>query len=115
MAKVERLVFGFEEHLFAPGSFQLSKEGQRKLKYFVEILKKHSSGLEVIVVGHTDSVPYRKRKGVIESNYDLSVLRASKTLGHLVKLGLDQEQLSAKGKAYFSINARTISLELVRK
>ena len=62
--------------LFNSGSFILDAKGSNALKKVSEVLR-IQKGIEIIVEGHTDNVPYVSSNGIIKDNWDLSVLRAT--------------------------------------
>ncbi|MBL0310040.1 MAG: OmpA family protein [Bacteroidetes bacterium] len=63
--------------LFATGSYSVEPRGKEALKKIAEVLNKNSD-ISIMVEGHTDSKPYiTSTTGPINSNWDLSVMRAS--------------------------------------
>lgn len=63
--------------LFKTGSYVVEDRGKDALKKIAEVLNKQSD-INIAIEGHTDSIPYvSSTSGPINSNWDLSVMRAS--------------------------------------
>ena len=62
-----------ESLLFASGKYDINNEGKSALNKLSEVLSNQQE-LEIIVEGHTDSIPLIGR-GIVKDNWDLSVLR----------------------------------------
>ncbi len=63
--------------LFATGSYVVEPKGKDALKKISEVLQKQPD-ISIMVEGHTDNKPYMSNTtGPINSNWDLSVMRAS--------------------------------------
>ena len=98
-----------EDLLFASGEYKVNSRGVTALKKLAIVLSTQKE-LEILVEGHTDSIPLRG-KGLLSDNWDLSVMRAT----HVVKVlttnsTLNPLQLTAAGRAEFvpiSSNATT--------
>jgi chemotaxis protein MotB len=78
--------------LFATGSYTVEPRGKEALKKISEVLNKQSD-ISVMVEGHTDNKPYiSSTTGPINSNWDLSVMRASS----VTKILTDDNKVDAK-------------------
>lgn len=66
---------------FDPGSFKLKLSSLAALDTFFNEFKKRDS--RIIIEGHTDNVPIKSAK--IESNWELSSLRATSVVRYLIK------------------------------
>ena len=64
-----------EKLLFGSGKYQVNDMGRQALLQVASALN-NQPGVDIMVEGHTDSVPY-KGTGTIKDNWDLSVLRAT--------------------------------------
>ena len=77
--------------LFTTGSYTVEPRGKEALKKIAEVLNKQAD-ISIMVEGHTDSKPYvSNTSGPINSNWDLSVMRASS----VTKLLVDDYKLEA--------------------
>ena len=78
--------------LFTTGSYTVEPRGKDALKKIAEVLNKQSD-ISIVVEGHTDNKPYiSSTTGPVNSNWDLSVMRASS----VTKLLVDENKLDAK-------------------
>ena len=66
---------------------------------FAAALKKDYSGKKVFVVGHTDSDPIAKTKGIWDDNLDLSAARARAVHKYLVDQGVPPKLLGMRAMA----------------
>ncbi|MFZ9694371.1 MAG: OmpA family protein [Chitinophagaceae bacterium] len=86
--------------LFKTGSYNITDRAKTVLGKVAMVLK-NQPDLEFMVEGHTDAVPY-KGSGLIEDNWDLSVLRATTVVRLLqTKYGLDPAKMVAAGRGEY--------------
>lgn len=83
--------------LFKSGKYKVDTKGLTALKNLSEVLVKQKD-IDIVVEGHTDDVPY-KSAGVIQDNWDLSVLRATAVVRELQKNNVDPKRLVPAGRA----------------
>lgn len=83
--------------LFKSGKYKVDPKGLTALKNLSEVLVKQKD-IDIVVEGHTDDVPY-KSNGVIQDNWDLSVLRATAVVRELQKNKVDPKRLVPAGRA----------------
>jgi len=85
-----------EDLLFASGKYQVGTEGTSALNKLSSALA-NQNDLEILVEGHTDSIPISK--GPVKDNWDLSVLRATAVVKVLMSNpNLNPIQLTAAGR-----------------
>ena len=82
--------------LFSPGKASLKKATSTELNHIASVLKEKYSGMEVSVVGHTDSDPIKKSKWA--DNWELSAQRALSVLRYLIKKEIPEEKIRAVGR-----------------
>lgn len=82
--------------LFNSGEARLLPESMEVLSQVAVILRDHLTG-NVIVEGHTDSVPISTSK--YESNWELSSARAGSVVRFLTDKGVDAHRMAAVGRA----------------
>ena len=82
--------------LFNSGAAELNIEGAPLLDGIAEILAKFSE-FKVNIKGHTDNVPIETDR--FPSNWELSAIRATTVLRHLVLKGISPKRLTATGYA----------------
>lgn len=86
--------------LFKTGSYDITDRAKTVLGKVAMVLK-NQPDLEFMVEGHTDAIPY-KGSGLIEDNWDLSVLRATTVVRLLQsKYGLDPAKMVAAGRGEY--------------
>lgn len=84
------------EILFGTGQADLSPHGQDVLKRMAALLA--SKGYDIVVEGHTDSIPVRSNSRY-PSNWELSTDRAGSVVRFLLAGGIDKAHLRAVGFA----------------
>jgi len=89
-----------EDLLFASGKYEVNQTGKQALDKLSEALS-YQKDLEILVEGHTDSIPL-SGKGLVKDNWDLSVMRATSVVKRLTSnINLDPTQLIAAGRSEF--------------
>ncbi|MEE2931087.1 MAG: OmpA family protein [Bacteroidota bacterium] len=96
-----------EDLLFASGQYELNTNGIEAIKKLANVLSSQE-GLEILVEGHTDSIPYSR--GQLKDNWDLSVMRATAVVKTLIENSLNASQLTAAGRGeYLPITSNSSS------
>lgn len=86
--------------LFPSGSWNVDKEGKKALQQLAVVLAENPD-LSVMVEGHTDSDAYTGG-GVIDGNWDLSVMRATSIVKILTNNpGVKPEKITAAGRSKY--------------
>ena len=89
-----------EKLLFASGKYTVNATGINALNKLSNVLETQTD-LEILVEGHTDSIPLSGR-GLVKDNWDLSVMRATSVVKRLTSnTNLDPTQLIAAGRSEF--------------
>ena len=89
-----------EKLLFASGSYDISAQGKDALNELGGLLAENKD-INIMVEGHTDSVPY-SGKGQLIDNWDLSVKRATTVVRELLRdQDIDEERLIAAGRSKY--------------
>ncbi len=91
--------------LFKSGSYSVEERGKDALKKIAEVLNKQSD-INIAIEGHTDSIPYvSSTTGPINSNWDLSVMRASSVTKIMVdEYKVDATRITPMGRSkYFPV------------
>lgn len=84
---------------FESGRSEITEEMKLKLEKISPILKTLSARHDIVVEGHTDSVPIRTKQ--FESNWELSTARATSVVKHLLDIDFVPKRLSAVGYGEF--------------
>ena len=89
-----------EDLLFASGKYEINQSGKQALDKLSDVLS-YQKDLEILVEGHTDSIPL-SGKGLVKDNWDLSVMRATSVVKRLTSNpNLDPTQLIAAVRSEF--------------
>jgi len=88
--------------LYDSGSYTLKPEGKKLLMTLAESLEENKNQ-QIVVEGHTDSVPLSEDLAkIFPSNWELSTARAAAVVRFLQNEGgLDPRRLSARGYSYY--------------
>lgn len=83
---------------FALGSYEVKAQAQEVLKQLASIINgPEAASFQVMVVGHTDTVPIRGLKNVTPTNWHLSSYRAISVLAAMIEGGLAPERCGVVG------------------
>lgn len=85
--------------LFDSGKATLKDSARSTLNKIAAALKKDYAGKRLYVVGHTDSDPIQKTKGIWEDNLDLSAARARAVNKYLADQGVNPKLLGMRAMA----------------
>jgi len=89
-----------EKLLFKSGRWDIDPKGKDALKKLAKVLEENAN-INIMVVGHTDDVPY-KGSGGIDDNWDLSTKRATSVVKYiLANSKIDPKRLIAAGHGEF--------------
>lgn len=82
--------------LFDSGKATLKDSARSTLNKIAAALKKDYGGKKTFIVGHTDSDPIQKTKGIWDDNLDLSAARARAVHKYLVDQGVNPKLLGMR-------------------
>jgi chemotaxis protein MotB len=86
--------------LFKSGKYEVTAQAKQVLGKVAAVLK-NQPGIEFMVEGHTDNVPFSS--GVLKDNWDLSVKRATEVVRILQnQYGLDPAKMAAAGRSEYN-------------
>jgi len=112
----ENLYLLLSDNIFAFGDYQLNAQIQNQLDQVSKALEPHREKIDVVVMGHSDSVQFAARRNeFLGDNFDLSALRALRGLQYLLNKGFSHEHISAQGAADGVRSSRTLSLRITWK
>lgn len=90
-----------EKLLFRTGSWEIDANGRNALKKLASVLEKNP-GIQIMIEGHTDNVPYYPGSGQIRDNWDLSVKRATTVVRVLLDgTRIEPGRLTAGGRGEY--------------
>jgi len=98
-----------DKMLFKSGSFVVTEQAKDILEKVAKVLK-NQPGMEFMVEGHTDNVPFKQ--GELIDNWDLSVKRATTIVRLLqTQYGLDPKTIIAAGRSEYQPVADNTTIE----
>ena len=109
------ILIDLEDNIYANGKFELSKKTQKSLKVLFGLLSKHQSHLNMVFIGHTDSIPVKNKKSVVDSNLILSHMRAAKAVEFAIDEGFDPMWVSSQGLSEYTRNTRSLSIRIMER
>ena len=90
-----------EQLLFASGSWKVDERGKEALYKLSKVLENQTE-INVMIEGHTDSIPFGGR-GQVKDNWDLSVVRATAIVRILTESSnISADRLIASGRGEFN-------------
>ncbi|WP_310394103.1 OmpA family protein [Hymenobacter sp.] len=89
-----------EQLLFKSGSTKVDPKGQEALKKLATVLQEQKD-VNVVVEGHTDTVPIRTGTAGLTDNWDLSALRATEIARLLTVSGVPPARVTASGRGQY--------------
>jgi len=103
--------FLFPDNIFSIGQFDLADDTKSQLLELLNRLKPFESQVEITIVGHTDSLPLKRNPtAILNDNYALSVVRATRAVQFAVANGMSPASVAAKGSADARRRSRTLSV-----
>jgi len=100
----------FDNDIFDRGEFKLEGRGRDDVIHALELIKPYSDQVILSFLGHTDGITLRPRNEMLENNFDLSALRASKAMTLAAQAGYSPKNLRIRAAAENERNSRTISI-----
>jgi chemotaxis protein MotB len=90
-----------EKLLFKTASWDIDANGRNALRKLAGVLEKNP-GIQVMIEGHTDNVPYNPGNSQLKDNWDLSVKRATTVVRVLLEgTKIKPERLTAAGRSEY--------------
>ncbi len=112
----DQMLLMLPDNVFELREFKLTPETEERLSMIYKVIQPFERDLDVVVMGHSDSMRFAKAKNeYLGNNFDLSSLRALRALQYMLAQGFPQEQISAQGAADGIRNSRTLSIKITWK
>lgn len=109
------IVIDFQDNLYRLGGYQLDQKSQKEIQRILKMILPYKDGLNVVFIGHSDSVPLKSAKKTIDSNMILSTMRAAKAVEYAVDNGFDPLWVSSQGLAQNTRNTRSLSIRIMER
>lgn len=90
-----------EKLLFKTASWDIDANGRNALRKLAVVLERNP-GIQIMIEGHTDNVPYNPGTGQLRDNWDLSVKRATTVVRVLLEgAKINPARLTAAGRSEY--------------
>lgn len=91
-----------EDILFDSGKADLKSSGRSKLQEIVRQIGERYPTRDILVIGHTDTDPILKTKGIWKDNLHLSQWRGRVVALELMAMGIDAKRMIAAGQGEYN-------------
>ncbi len=110
----DSITIDFPDGFYGPGKYEVTREIREKLSEVLSAIQASKSSVRLVFVGHTDSMPLNVllHKNVLNSNQDLSGIRASRALNFAREMGFAANQLTTEGAGSEIRNTRSLSIRI---
>lgn len=107
----KKLILMFPDNAYLSGQYDLPSPLKDELKTVLEKLKPYEDSIRITFVGHADLKPVsQSRTSVLQNNFDLSSIRATRALKFSLGLGLKQSSVTASGDSSNMRDTRSLSI-----
>ncbi len=110
----DSITIDFPDGFYGPGKYEVTRGIREKLAEVLIAIQSSKSSVRLVFVGHTDSKPLNVllHKNVLNSNQDLSGIRASRALNFAREMGFAANQLTTEGAGSEVRNTRSLSIRI---
>jgi len=102
------------DNAFSPGEYVLNTKTKEEIDQLLMLLVPFRDRITLTFIGHADQVPIHplKKNAAIQSNMNLSSLRAGSAVAYAISKGFDRTAIWIEGFAEFGRNTRSLSLRI---
>lgn len=101
--------------IFNIGSYRMNSEIESYIDSILEKISEYSEKITIVAIGHSDKIPMRAGKQVIDSNFVLSSLRASKAVEYIVSKGYDKDWVFGQAVSVENRATRSLTLKIYER
>lgn len=109
------ILIDLSDNIYSMGGFDITKETKRSLDALFDILKQHQDNINMVFIGHTDSIPVKDKRAVVDNNIILSHMRAAKAVEYAISSGFDPMWVSSQGLSEYTRNTRSLSIRIMER
>lgn len=113
--KIRGLLVELPNNVFSPGSYRMHSEIEGYIDSVLEKLRDYNEKIAIVAIGHADRVPVSAGKKVIDSNFVLSSLRASKAVEYIVSKGYDKNWVFGQAVSVENRATRSLTLKIYER
>lgn len=108
----DALIVNLPDQIYGKREFVPSPDVEQRLGDIVKILSPYRDQISIIFVGHADSSNLKRRNKFLNSNVDLSALRAARAMEFAIEAGFNPKQMSIESAGANTRNTRSLSLKV---
>lgn len=101
--------------VFNLGSYKINSDIESYIDNILSKISEYKEKITIVAVGHSDTVPVRAGKKVIDSNFVLSSLRASKAVEYIVSKGYDKNWVFGQAVSVENRATRSLTLKIYER
>jgi len=105
-------VINFPKNIYKSGQYKVNDNIKHYLDMIVKTMVPYIGQVIITFVGHTDTVPMKEGKEVIDTNLILSNLRASKAMEYVIRKGHDPDFFYSRGSVESTRATRSLSIHI---
>ncbi|MGK5085342.1 hypothetical protein WDW37_18810 [Bdellovibrionota bacterium FG-1] len=106
----------FKNNFYREGSYDLNKAARASVLRILMLVHPQRNEIELTFIGHSDAVPISHKTirdtKVLDSNFVLSSLRATKAMEFAMSNGFDPRFISAQGSGEYARSTRSLSVRI---
>lgn len=107
------------DNIYGEGSYELNSKARKSVLRILNLIKPYTKEVELTFVGHADHIPISKKMikdtKLLDSNFVLSSLRATKAMEFAAANGFDPRFILAQGSGEFARSVRSLSLRITSR
>lgn len=113
--KIRGLLVELPDDIFTLGSFKMNSDIESYINEILVKISKYREKITIVAIGHADVTPVRAGKKVIDSNFVLSSLRASKAVEYIVSKGYDKNWVFGQAVSVENRATRSLTLKIYER
>lgn len=113
--KIRGLLVELPDDVFNIGSYRVNSEIESYIDSILDKISKYSEKITIVAIGHSDRIPMRSGKRVVDSNFVLSSLRASKAVEYIVSKGYDKNWVFGQAVSVENRATRSLTLKIYER
>lgn len=109
------IIIELPDDIFSVGEHDLRSDTKLYIDEILEKVMNYKEQITVIAIGHSDTIPMRREREVIKSNFILSSLRAAKAVDYIVKKGFDRNWVLGQAVSVQNRATRSLSIKILER
>lgn len=109
------LLIELSDDIFHIGAYELNSYVKNEIDQVLAGLDQYKNEIQIVAIGHADKIPMSASRKVIDSNFILASLRASKAVKYITSKGFDPYWVSGKAVSVENRSTRSLSIRVVKR